>query len=139
MTKSSMKCLKTTKALTERINHSPTYSIEQAIDELRDVYQFSFDRLTEQELRRIVGRCARQVLGENGTRSAYLLPKRGIIVNLNTCNDEELIGEVREIMRQQLQGYRNSYRKVLKRYEAITGQITIDDLFAEPKDLQKNG
>lgn len=131
MTKSSMKCLKATKALTERLVRSPTYSIEQAIDEIREFYQFDSDKLVEQELRRIVGRCARRVMTDKYSRGAYILNKRGIIVNLNVCKDEELLGEVRELMKKQIVGYRVNYHGVLKRIEVLTGQITIDDLFKE--------
>lgn len=131
MTKSSMKCLRATKALTERMAQNPTYSIDQAVDEIREFYQFDADKLAEQELRRIVGRCARKVYDKKGNRAAYILPKRGIIVNLNVCTDTKLTGEVRNLMKKQIVGYRTSYYSVLKRIEALTGQITFDDLFKE--------
>ncbi len=134
MMKSSKKCLKATKALTERLARSPTYSIEQAIEEIREFYQFDVDKLTDQELRRIVGRCARKVMTDNYSRGAYILTKRGIIVNLNVCKDEQLLDEVRELMKKQIVGYRVNYHGVLKRIEVLTGQITIDDLF---KDLEE--
>ena len=119
-------------ALTKRMAHSPTYSVDQAIEEIRDFYQFDYDTLVEQKLRQIVLQCARKVRTRKGRRAAYVV--RNEVINLNLCKDEERVNEVRKRMEKQINGYRDNYRGVLKRLIALTGQITIDDLF---KDMEE--
>lgn len=118
---------KATEELTCKMQELPTYSIADGIEELRGVYDINVDKLVEQALRRAVGRCSRRVVDSKGRRNAFVLANRGIIVNLNHCNDPVLLREIAAQMDRQLNGYKASRRRLRRRLKEVQGQLSMFD------------
>lgn len=122
-----------TDALKERIESGTVISTEDAISEIEPYYSFDVDALKQAELRRIVGRVARRVTDGKGNRTAYLIQKKGVIVNVENCRDPDLMAEVMEQMQRQYDGCLRSIRHVKRRIKVISGQMRMFDL------LEKTG
>ena len=122
---------KITNTITDDIRNQAVFSISDGMEKLRPHYSLNVEKVYDQRLRRIVNRCARRTVDENGERIAFALPDQGIIVNINRCEDPELIEAVNQAMKKQLDGFKASVDRVAKRLKVLEGQVSIDDLLSE--------
>ena len=120
-----------TTALVERMATTPVISTADAEEMLEPYYKLNAEAVTARELRKLVSHCAKRVSGEDSGRVVYLLKDRQLIVNTELCEDPALLQAVALQIKRQLIGGSVNYRRMKKRYEAITGQITIDDLMTK--------
>ena len=117
-----------TAALAERMATEPVISTAEAMTMLEPFYKLNTEAVTAREIRKLVSRCAKRVPGEDNGRIVYLLKDRQLIVNTELCDDPALLQAVALQIKRQMIGCSVNYRRMKKRYEAITGQISIDDL-----------
>ena len=121
---------KTTSTISNKIRSQAVFSIKDGMDAIRPHYTLDVEKAYDQRLRRIVNRCARRTLDENGKRIAFVLPDQGIIVNINLCNDPALIKAVNTQMEKQLEGFKASVERVQKRIKVLEGQISFEEILA---------
>ena len=121
---------KITNTISNEIRSKAVFSIKDGMDAIRPHYMLDVEKAYDQRLRRIVNRCARRTLDETGKRIAFALPDQGIIVNINLCNDPELIKAVNAQMEKQLEGFKASVERVHRRIKVLEGQIGIEEILA---------
>lgn len=90
----------------------------------------TFDPVTlqEQALGRLAGRIVRSMRDEMGTRTAFIIQGRDIIVNIETCESYPKVAAVDDQLIRQIDGLTRSQKKSSRRKLELAGQMT---LFAE--------
>lgn len=84
--------------------------------------------LQEQALGRLAGRIVRSMRDEMGTRTAFIIQGRDIIVNIETCESYPKVAAVDDQLIRQIDGLTRSQKKSSRRKLELAGQMT---LFAE--------
>lgn len=84
--------------------------------------------LQEQALGRLAGRIVRSMRDETGTRTAFIIQGRDIIVDIDTCNSYPKVAAVDDQLIRQIDGLTRSQKKSSHRKLKLAGQM---DLFAE--------
>lgn len=90
----------------------------------------TFDPVTlqEQALGRLAGRIVRSMRDEMGTRTAFIIQGRDIIVDIETCKSYPKVAAVDDQLIRQIDGLTRSQKKSSRRKLELAGQMT---LFAE--------
>ena len=90
----------------------------------------TFDPVTlqEKELGRLAGRIVRSMRDEMGTRTAFIIQGRDIIVDIETCKSYPKVAAVDDQLIRQIDGLTRSQKKSSRRKLELAGQMT---LFAE--------
>jgi len=100
---------------------------EEAMDVIRDEYEFDEDAAREREMRGYLGRVVRAMRDAEGVRTTFLHPDLKEIINIDLCTDEMRVSAVVDMLLSQYAGLEKTLRKARARRAMIAGQTSLFD------------
>ncbi|MEG1814001.1 MAG: hypothetical protein RR337_11985 [Clostridia bacterium] len=121
--------------IVHEIAGSESMSTDEMVELVRPYYDFDPKSAREREIRRYVGRLARNLRDTDGERILFLNSRTAEIVNIDRCNDYDKVSQIAEQLRTQAKGLYKSSKKACKRQLALSDQVSMFDESEFMRDL----
>lgn len=128
MAKSRIISREALEAVKQQLHDRGEMSRVDLIELIRPHCSFDPVALQEQALGRLAGRIVRSMRDEMGTRTAFIIQGRDVIVDIETCKSYPKVAAVDDQLIRQIDGLTRSQKKSSRRKLELAGQMT---LFAE--------
>lgn len=127
MAKSRIISKEALEAVKQQLHDQGESTLDDLIELIRPHCTFDPVTLQEQALRRLAGRIVRSMRDEMGTRTAFIIQGKGIVVDIESCSSYPKVAAVDDQLARQIDGLTRSKKKSACRRLELAGQM---DLFA---------
>ncbi len=123
------------KSIMSYIRQTPNIHLERIAQMITPHVVFDYDKLEKMYVNGIARGLIASVKDDDGLRRFFAVNNKGktIYVDIDNCQDIELLSAVNGKMEIKLKGISKSYSKVKKQHEILKGQISMQEYMSERK------
>lgn len=109
----------------EQLHEQGEMTKSEVVEMIRPHCSFDPIRLQEKELNVIAARIIRRIRDENGVRTAFILRKEDMVIDVETCRTLAKVQAVEDMLTIQLDGLEMSRSKAQSRRMDLEGQLNM--------------